>query len=155
MTKTIAEEVAELHELDVPALAARFEQLFGKPPRLKHRAWLVKRCAHQLQVARCGGLSEVARRRLGELMNEIDLPLDPPARTTIGHLGRPEKPRDPPVGTTLLREWRGRQVRVTVVEGGFEHEGIVHASLSRVAKVVTGSHWNGRLFFGLTSRKTA
>ena len=38
----------------------------------------------------------------------------------------------------------------------FEYEGRCYPSLTAVAKAVTGSHWNGMLFFGLTgSEKTA
>jgi hypothetical protein len=40
-----------------------------------------------------------------------------------------------------------------VVEDGFEYDGKVHKSLSAVAKAITGAHWNGRLFFGLTARQ--
>ena len=35
---------------------------------------------------------------------------------------------------------------------GFEYDGEVYRSLSAVAKAVTGSHWNGHLFFGLTTQ---
>ena len=40
-----------------------------------------------------------------------------------------------------------------VLPAGFEHEGQTYRSLSAVAKAVTGSHWNGHLFFGLTTVK--
>jgi len=57
------------------------------------------------------------------------------------------------VGTVFTRTWKGGEVRTVAVEGGYEYEGAVYRSLSAVAKAVTGSHWNGRLFFGLTARK--
>jgi hypothetical protein len=52
-------------------------------------------------------------------------------------------------GTVLTREYRGGEVRVTVLDRGFECEGQVYRSLTAVAKAVTGSHWNGFHFFGL------
>ncbi len=67
--------------------------------------------------------------------------------------GRVTRPGDPPLGTTLTRVWKGHEVRATAVEGGWEHDDVVYRSLSAVAKAVTGSHWNGRLFFGLKSRR--
>jgi hypothetical protein len=56
-------------------------------------------------------------------------------------------------GTILTRTYRGRQIEVKVMPQGFEYEGESYRSLSAVAKVVTGSHWNGHLFFGLTTHK--
>ena len=61
--------------------------------------------------------------------------------------------RLPTAGTVLTRKYRGRPVEVEVLPAGFEYEGQVYRSLSAVAKAVTGSHWNGHLFFGLTTVK--
>ncbi len=102
---------------------------------------------------RLGGLSETAKKRLEELIAELDLPLPEEQRTVSGALKKARKPGDPPVGTTLVRQWHGQEVRVQVLEGGFEHDGVVHRSLSALAKAITGAHWNGRLFFGLTQRR--
>jgi hypothetical protein len=55
----------------------------------------------------------------------------------------------PVVGTVLTREYQGRALHVTVMADGFEYEGQLYKSLSAIAKAVTGSHWNGYLFFGL------
>jgi Protein of unknown function (DUF2924) len=55
-------------------------------------------------------------------------------------------------GTKLLREWRGVMHEVTVIEGGYEHQGKRCRSLSAVAREITGTQWSGPLFFGL--RKT-
>ncbi len=55
----------------------------------------------------------------------------------------------PPPGTVLRRPYKGRTVLITVLDDGFEYEGDVYRSLSAVAKAVTGSHWNGNLFFRL------
>jgi hypothetical protein len=51
-------------------------------------------------------------------------------------------------GTVLTREYKGKLIQVEVLEDGyFEYEGVKYRSLSAVAKAVTGSHWNGYLFF--------
>jgi hypothetical protein len=59
------------------------------------------------------------------------------------------------VGTILVRKWREQEIRVVVLENGYEWNDVVYRSLSAVAKAVTGSHWNGRLFFRLTERRKA
>jgi hypothetical protein len=52
-----------------------------------------------------------------------------------------------------VREWRGRTHAVVAVEGGFEHDGKVYASLTRIAQTITGAHWSGPRFFGLIDKK--
>ncbi len=71
------------------------------------------------------------------------------------HFGTPAKMRVPRVGTTLVREWKGQQIRVVVHEQGFEYGDSIFTSLSAVAKAITGSHWSGPLFFNLRSRRKA
>ena len=53
----------------------------------------------------------------------------------------------------LTKTYKGKHVAVTVLPDGFKYAGQTYRSLSAVAKAVTGSHWNGLLFFGLTSAK--
>ena len=158
--KSITAEIRELRAMPVPKLVNTYETVFGKPPRVKNREWLWKRVAWKIQEQRYGGLSKPAQARLEELIAEIQLPLGENRRTVTGALNGSERGVNhrataPPVGTTLTREWHGQEVRVRVVEQGFEWDGAVYKSLSAVAKAVTGSHWNGRLFFGLTKRKAA
>ena len=53
----------------------------------------------------------------------------------------------------MVREWDGRLHRVMALEEGFAWEGKTYRSLSRVARAITGGHWNGPRFFGLTGFK--
>lgn len=143
-------EIQELRCLTVAELVVRYEAVFGRPPRLRHRSRLWKRIAWRLEEERCGGLSKVAQARLERLIAEIDIPLEEKAGGVTG----PPPPRstEPVDGTTLVRDYKGRQIAATKVAGGWEYEGTTYASLSAVAKAVTGSKWNGRLFFGLKDR---
>ena len=153
--KTITDEIQELRAMPVPELVARYEAVYGKPPRTKHREHLWRRIAWKIQEQRYGGLSQTARRKLDELIAEIDLPRAQRAQTVAAPLPRSSRPGLPTLGTVLTRQWRGTEVRVTVVEGGVEHEGVVYGSLSAVAKAITGSHCSGPAWFGLTARKAA
>ncbi|HRP63656.1 MAG TPA: DUF2924 domain-containing protein [Phycisphaerales bacterium] len=49
-----------------------------------------------------------------------------------------------------MRRFKGHDYMVTVLPNGFEYDGEVYRSLSAVAHAISGSHWNGLLFFGLT-----
>jgi hypothetical protein len=69
--------------------------------------------------------------------------------------GAPTAPRAPTKlapGARLIREWRGRTVAVLTTEDGFSWEGRPYRSLSQIAREVTGAHWSGPRFFGLTGR---
>ena len=149
--KSVTEEIQELREMRVPELVERYEMAFGKHPRVKHREWLWRKVAWKIQEQRFGGLSQVAKKRLGELIEGLDIPLASQPlvsakRSRTGKLGQPNP------GTTLVRAWRGTEIRATKVEGGWEHEGVVYKSLSALAKAVTGSHMSGPAFFGLTKK---
>lgn len=59
-------------------------------------------------------------------------------------------------GTRLVKTWKERRHTVLVVKDGFEYEDRIYTSLSEVAFSITGSRWNGWVFFGLKkhSRRT-
>jgi len=142
--KPISDEIAELRAMNVAELVERYVEVFGKPPRCKQPTWMFRKIAWEVQARRFGGLSKRALERLEELMAEIDIPL--------GGLRAPLRPKRATLGTTVSRTWKGQEITATSVEGGWEHEGAVYRSLSAIAKHVTGTHWNGKLFFGLTRR---
>jgi len=59
-------------------------------------------------------------------------------------------PRIPPAGSAIVRSYKGKKLRVLVLDGeGFEYDGQRYDTLSAVAKHITGSHINGFRFFGL------
>ena len=135
---------------EIQRLVVRYEEVYGRPPKVRHAAWLRKRIAWALEPGNQEGLSEPARRRLHELIAEIDIPGivvggAPIMRSEVP----PREVGKPSPGTVLTRAWRDREIRVLVRDEGFECDGTIYASLSAVAKAVTGAHWNGRAFFNL------
>ena len=55
----------------------------------------------------------------------------------------------PIAGTRLIREWQGTEHCVTVLVDGYEYQGRPYRSLSAVARAITGTRWNGWVFFGI------
>ena len=53
------------------------------------------------------------------------------------------------VGSVIVREYQGELHEVLVVPDGFCWRGEVFASLSIIARRITGTSWNGPRFFGL------
>ena len=155
MDMNIANEVAALQRLSIGQLRQRFAELFGEATKASNRTWLVKRILWRLQALAEGDLSERARRRAAELARDADLRLNPPqnkANTTTPPpqdvpIPAPVDQRLPPPGTILTRPYKGQLVQVQVLTDGFTYAGRVYASLSAVAKAITGSHTNGFLFF--------
>jgi hypothetical protein len=157
MPADLATEIAALPRLRVSELRTKFAAAFGEPTPSHNKVWLVKRIAWRLQALAEGGLSERARRRAAELVQEADLrlsappdgpaPFDPPALVRW-----PADARLPRPGTTLTRRYKGCTLTVEVLDHGFAYDGQVYRSLSAVAKAVTGSHCSGHLFFGLTTK---
>jgi hypothetical protein len=119
-----------------------------------------ERIAWRLQSLAEGTLSERARKRAEELARDADLrttlPRPPKEASGAKTVALPAPKltahdRLPLPGTVLTRRYRARRVEAKVLPQGFEYEGQVYRSLSAVAEAVTGSHWNGHLFFGLTA----
>ena len=165
MALNVAKEVAVMRGMTVPDLRRKYAEVFGEDARSRHKAFLIKRITWRMQANAEGGLSERARRRAEELANDADLrvhaprqataPAGEPRATATGTIAGGDS-RLPMPGTVLARDYRGRAVRVTVLQDGrFEYEGEVYRSLSAIAAAVTGSHWNGYYFFGLKGRKEA
>jgi len=158
MTLNVDEELARLRGMTPGELKERYAEVFGEKPRSRNKMWLKKRIAWRLQAMNEGDLSERARRRAAELADDADLRTTAPrsAKTTtvVARKGAAaiSDRRLPLPGTTLTRPYKGRAIRVTVRTHGFEYEGEWYPSLSAVAKAVTGKHWNGYHFFGLTGK---
>jgi Protein of unknown function (DUF2924) len=133
-------QIAELADRSTHELRLAWRQLHRvEPPQGLSRDLLIRALAHQLQEQSSGGSGRALRRRLQSLTG-----------------GREKRGAsfDPAVvlktGTTLVRQWRGHTHTVHVRDGGFEYEGQFYRSLSVIAKRITGAHWSGPRFFGLT-----
>ncbi len=159
MDLNLTHELAALRRLPPQGLRARYAELFGERPSTKNTAWLLKRVAWRLQALAEGDLSQRARQRAAELVNDADLRSTPPrppradATPTPTAAPAPALPsptadsRLPPPGTVLTRPYKGQVLQVRVLPSGFEYDGAVYRSLSAVAKAITGGHCNGFLFF--------
>ena len=166
-TESIPKQIAALERMTVGQLQRRYTDVFGEAARSGNKQWLLRRIAWRIQALAEGDLATRAIERSRELARSLardaDLRLRPPsappptlrAGAATTHLAVQRDERIPPPGTILARPFKGREHRVTVLPNGFEHEGEVYRSLSAVAHAITGSHWNGLLFFGLTKPKEA
>lgn len=149
---TLTEEVAALADMSTDEIAVLYESTFLKAPRVRHRRHMLKRLAFAIQNRKQPVLSPESRRILDSLIAELDLDLSGPTTTAAGKQRGTTKPAAPPIGLVYSRIWHGAEVRVTVVDGGFEHTGIVHRSLSAAVRAITSQKWNPSIFFNLKPR---
>ncbi len=140
MPKALARQLVELESASPAELRVQWEQTNKHPaPKRASRDLLLRALAYHIQDRAEGGLSKAALKRLAHLA-------DPK-----GNDGRPPRLAPPRLrpGTRLIREWGGAVHQVTIGEDGFDYRGARYASLSRIAREITGTRWSGPLFFGL------
>jgi hypothetical protein len=135
-------EIAGLAAQSTQALRLAWQQLRrSAPPLGLSRDLLIRALANQLQQHSHGGASPALQRRLQSLAGEFE---------------KGGASFDPGIvlksGTSLVRQWRGYTHTVLVREDGFEYEGQLYRSLTVIAERITGAHWSGPRFFGLTKR---
>jgi hypothetical protein len=141
MNETVLAQLAALRGAPASALKARWRELFETEPPAYNRRFLESRLAYRIQELAFGGLSRETLERLTAMSKQY---------ANLGPIERKAKPSLRPInGTKLIREWQGVERCVTVRANDFEYLGRPYKSLSSVAREITGTRWNGWVFFGL------
>jgi Protein of unknown function (DUF2924) len=141
MKDSILAQLAALKGAPASALKARWRELFDTEPPAYNRRFMESRLAYRIQELAYGGLSNETLERLKTMAKQYATN-DPAAR-------RARPALRPIAGTRLIREWQGVEHCVTVRTSDFEYLGRAYKSLSSVAREITGTRWNGWVFFGL------
>jgi hypothetical protein len=140
----IPARLAALKTATTPELKAQWRDLFDSEPPPFNRRYLESRLAYRIQELAYGGLKPETVRRLERLGEELDGGDRKKSRIRADTM--------PIAGTRLIREWQGVEHVVTVTADGFEWQGRPYRSLSAIARAITGTRWNGLVFFGLKRR---
>ena len=141
MSEMVLAQLAALKTTSTPDLKTLWRKLNDSEPPPYNRRFLESRLAYRVQELAFGGLKPATVKKLEALGEQID-----------GKRSGKRKPRTdakPIAGTRLVREWQGTMQTVTVTAAGFEWQGRPYQSLSAVARAITGTRWNGWIFFGL------
>jgi hypothetical protein len=133
--------LAALFNADIRELKEQWRSLFGAEPPPYNRRFLESRLAYRIQELAYGGLKPETIARLEALGEQID-----GGNITLRRIRQDQRPI---AGTRLLREYQGVEHVVTVTRDGFEYLGRPYQSLSAIARAITGTRWNGWMFFGL------
>ncbi len=161
MEASATTQISRLQKMGLKDLRLEYQKVFGKPTKSRNRKQLFSQIAKKIQADRGGQKTEDApvkptlrvkfkrktkARTAGKKKTTAKKPAKP---RPIGQ----RDPRLPKIGTTITKKYKGKTLNVRVLEKGFEYDGQVFRSLSGVAKHVTGSIWNGFLFWGLIPRE--
>ena len=129
---SVQRQLLSLAQMDKEELVIKWRELFGKNPPEYGPVFMRRRLAHRIQELFYGGLSDAIKDRM--------LSQKRSASRNTGLL----KP-----GNRIIREWHGERYEVIIRQNGVEFNGQLYRSLTAVAKKITGTHWNGKIFFGV------
>ena len=154
----LRQRLEALRAMPVRELQDTYYDAYGKATNARNREWLIRRCFFRAQEVATGvTLSDEARARIADLAEGQGVRTRPVTAPTLPAAPDPdESPRDPrlpPVGTVLRREFEGVVHEIIVRRNGFEWRGGRYASLTAVAKAITGKKWNGFEFIKAALRQ--
>ncbi len=137
--------IQELQNLSREELAGKWQKVFKTvPPTHYGKLFLLKHLAWRLQAKKHGELSLQSKKKLEKLAAELAENKELSIKNITTYQSIEVK-----AGTKLIREYQGKKHEVTALEKGFEHNGKKYNSLSAIANEITGTRWNGKIFFGV------
>lgn len=144
--KELALDIASLPQMTAVELQTAWRShVGGTPPSGLPKSLFARLLAYRMQVQCRGDLPRAAIRFLDGIADDVKAGKDP-------KVPYPED-RNLKLGSVLVREHDGTQHRVMVLNEGYAWDGKTFASLSAVARAITGTNWNGQRFFGLDRKK--
>ncbi len=142
MKVNILKEYAALEAMTPKLLLVEWNKYYDQPPKSRNnKAYLVNKIIYRIQEMAHGGLTKKTIDRLEALAED----------KVVGQ--HRTKPSRLVAGTRLVREVKGVEHHVMVMDDGYEYQGMKYSSLSGVAFAITGTRWNGNAFFGLKEEK--
>lgn len=143
---SFSDPITTWSSMNVTQLRDAWRQRWRSPaPPVQSADILARMMAWRLQTETYGDIDRETLRRIDDLGRRLSdgKPLLPHTSEAL------------PAGTVLTRDWRGQRHSVTATEGGFIHEGKTYATLSEIARTITGTRWSGPRFFGLEAERQA
>ena len=125
----VRKQLASLEAMGMGDLRAKFEELYGFGTKCINQDTVRRRVAYRIQELHLGGLPAETE---GELERLADG--DPLARLEN-------------VAATRMR--KSSYEVIYREKGKYELDGVFYTSLTAAAFAITGTHWNGKLFFGV------
>ncbi|MEZ5813637.1 MAG: DUF2924 domain-containing protein [Alphaproteobacteria bacterium] len=134
-----------MHEQSLTELRKTWAEYWGKKPHNKIGRVMLERSLEFKKWEEEQDISQNVQNRLNELIKNYRR--NPACFDDQQNILKP--------GTKIVRTFKGKRHDVTVLAKGFEYRGKHYTSLSQIASEITGSRWNGWVFFGLKQKQQA
>lgn len=134
----LEDELENLNAMSLSGLQKLFLRYFNYHPSFRAKEFFISHIAYRMQELEFGGLSASTE----ELLSKMSI-----------RDGKPRKQTVAPVGTKIIKSYKGKEYVVRVLENGFDLDGKHFKSLSGMAKKITGMKVSGNSFFGLGQRE--
>ena len=137
----------KLKTLSMPELRQIWHTLWGKPAHILIKRPMLEKSILFKQAENNGqAYTTEQKQQLDKLLANYNKKPE--------SLDQQTSKQAPPLGTRLVKMWKGQKHVVTITQGGYEHEGVLYKSISKIATHITGTTWNGWVFFGLKTFKS-
>jgi len=138
--------IGNLTSLSLGDLRQKWAVAWCREPHLRiGRTMLLKSLEYKILEQETGAFTFEQRQRFDQLIKSYKR--NPNYFDENIHVLKP--------GTRLVRNWNGKRYSVLVQNAGYEYKGKIYSSLSQVAFEITGTRWNGWVFFGLKKKEVA
>lgn len=141
----VTRQLAELQRMTMAELKDKYTEMFGADSPQTNATHLRKKLAYRIQEMYFGGFTNDEKLILNNIAQKDSMAKLEKVNTPKGAILK---------GTRFSRLWHDKIYEVTATgDGKFDYNGQLYNSLSRIAKEITGTPWNGKLFFGLESKR--
>ena len=141
--------IEQLQQLSREELIKKWKKLFKtNSPQHARKEFLIKHIVWELQAKKQGGYSAQTQKQLDKLADKLATKQEV-SETDIKETTKQTSILEIKAGTKLIREYKDEKHEVITLEKGFEYRTKPYKSLSAIAKEITGTQWNGKLFFGV------
>lgn len=143
------ETIEQLQQLSREELIKKWKKLFGtNSPQNARKEFLIKHIVWELQARKQGGYSAQTKKQIDKLTEKLAIKQEV-NENDIKETTKQSSMLEIKSGTRLIREYKGEKHEVMALEKGFEYQNRQYKSLSAIAREITGTQWNGKLFFGV------
>jgi len=159
-TRLLSERLNQIQGLEREDLLALWQKAYDSPPfKGARRGTLLRGVSYTEQAKAQSDLKAKTKRKLikiAQAASASSVKNSPSDEGTRSPKGRGSSTHAKPVtptlqlGSQIVREWNGKTYTVHCTDQGFVLNGVTYTSLSAVAKAITGAHWSGPRFFGVS-----
>ncbi|MDD3012276.1 MAG: DUF2924 domain-containing protein [Candidatus Gastranaerophilales bacterium] len=141
------ETIEQLQQLSREELIKKWKKLFKtNSPQHARKEFLIKHIVWELQAKKQGSYSARTQKQLDKLADKLAKKEEIKEKEINKHCRQNSEIK---TGTKLIREYKGEKHEVIALDKGFEYRGKYYKSLSAIAREITGTQWNGKVFFGI------